>query len=249
MIRTRQVATATLALMALAVPLPTIAADPSPAPGAFICNDETTDCAGPIAAGDHATVHFDRPFTFTLADDQWTNTNDRYRAYELRSARAPDSEFIIWSHAAPEAQTADCSPAREPGYGVMTADWLDYLAHNPGLDVSEPTTTDLGGRTLTSVEVTVQPTWTAVCEGNSDPAVLLVTDTEDPPTRSHLHGPGDPAYMGFIDIGDEAVVIWVDTVPGVSYAGMQALVQPVIESIRFTDPAPASPQPSVSAAP
>jgi len=249
MIPTLKVATAALVLLAFAAPAATYAADPSPASSPFVCNDGTSDCAGPISAGDHASVHFDRPFTFTLPDDTWTNVNDRYRAYELRSTKAPDSEFIVWSHAAPEAQTADCSPAREPGYGVMTADWLDYLAHNPGLDVSAPVTADLGGRTLTSVSLTVKPTWTAMCEGNTEPVVLLVTDSETPPTRSHLHGPGDPAWMGFVDVGDEAVVSWVDTVPGVPYADMQALVQPVISSIRFADPAPESAAPSASAAP
>jgi hypothetical protein len=220
-----------------------LAASAAPSPVSsptFLCSDETTNCAGPLSLGDHATAHFDRPFTFTLPDG-WTNGNDRYRAYELTSSKAPDSEFIVWSHAAPEAQTPDCSPAREPGFGTTTEEWLRFLASRPGLEVTEPTTTDLGGRTLTSVEVTVKPTWTALCFDNTSPAVLLVTDTEDPPTRGKLVAADGQGYLGFVDVGGETVVIWVDGAKGAPFADMLALAKPVIESIRFTDTATSSP--------
>jgi hypothetical protein len=39
--------------------------------------------------------------------------------------------------------------------------------------------------------------------------------------------------MGFVDIDDEAVIIWVDGADGQAFDDMMALAQPVIESIRF----------------
>lgn len=228
-------------LLPFATAAPGAAADPaaSLAASPFVCLDDTPDCAGPLATGDHATVHFDVPFTFATADGQWINNLDRYRAYSLMSVEAPESEFQVYSHAAPEAQTDDCSAAREPGYGTTTAEWLRYLTSHPGLDVTAPTTTDLGGRTLTSVMVSVKPTWTKVCPDNTDPVVLVVTDTEDPPTRRRYAG----GSMGFVDVGEEAVVIVVDASGGVTMDQMLTRATPVIESIRFTGATP-SPVPA-----
>jgi len=209
---------------------------PSPeSPPAFVCGDDTMDCAGPLTAGEHASVHFDRPFSFT-ATDGWTNVLDRYRAFQLSAAQAPDSEFIVWSHAAIPDQTPECEAVRKPGVGTMTEDWLAFLADHPGLDVSEPVTVDLGGRPATSVEVTVKGSWTTMCPFNTDPFVLLVTDSEEPPTRNHGVWLGGRAYMGFVDVGEEAVIIWVDGADGQPFNDMVALAQPVIESIRFEDP-------------
>jgi hypothetical protein len=240
----RAVATIALTIGALVASGSAASLAASPAPSAsspaFVCLDETTDCAGPLTAGEHATVSFERPFTFTVPDG-WTNNLDRYRAYQFVSSQAPDSEFIVWTRAAPQAQTPDCSPAREPGFGTTTEEWLRFLASRPGLEVTEPTTTDLGGRTLTSVQVTAKPTWTALCFDNTSPAVLLVTDTEDPPTRGKLVAVDGQGYLGFVDVGGETVVIWVDGTKGAPFAHMLALAMPVIESIRFTDAASSSP--------
>ncbi len=208
------------------------AADPGTSSSpAFPCAEGTTGCAGPLVAGAHASTQFDGPFTFSVPDG-WTNIRANYRSYQLQSSQATDSEFIVWSHAAPDAQTSDCGPAREPGVGTMTEDWLGYLTHHPGLEVTAPVTSDLGGRTLTSVRVSVLPTWAGRCPDNTDPALPLVTDTEDPPTRSHLAS--GEVFMGFVDVGDEAIVIWVDASGGVSLDAMLALAQPVIDSLRFS---------------
>jgi hypothetical protein len=71
--------------------------------------------------------------------------------------------------------------------------------------------------------------------------VLLVTDTEDPPTRGKLVTADGQGYLGFIDVGGETVVIWVDGTQGAPFADMLALAKPVIESIRFSDAATSSP--------
>jgi hypothetical protein len=222
-----------------------LAASPEPSrvsSPAFVCLDDTPDCAGSLTAGEHATVHFEQPLTFTVPAG-WTNNVDRYRAYSLDSAQVPDGEFLVWTRSAPMAQTPDCSPAREPGFGTSTQEWLRFLASRPDLEVTEPTTTDLGGRTLTSVQVAVKPTWTAMCDGNTSPIALLVTDTEVPPTRVKFASVDGPVYMGFVDIGGEAIVVFIDAGDGTPLADMLELAQPVIESIRFAAPAAGSAAP------
>ena len=93
--RTGKLTAASLALIAMALPAAALAADPSPAPSAYVCAEETTGCTGPLATGEHATVNFDVPFTFSVADDQWSNVIDRYRASGLLSSKAPEAEFTI----------------------------------------------------------------------------------------------------------------------------------------------------------
>jgi hypothetical protein len=201
-----------------------IARSPSPA---FDCDEETTGCAGPLATGEHRTAHFDHPFSFTVPDG-WTNDRDIYRAYTLRSALAPHAEFIVWSHAAPARQTPDCSPARRAGFGTSVAEWLRSLKTDERLDVTMRESFYLGTHAATRVEVKAKPTFNVICEGNTDPFAVLVTDTEIPPTRHH----GAGGSMTLVDFGDDAVVIWNDG-GDVSMERMVELSLPVIHSINF----------------
>ena len=125
---------------------------------------------------------------------------------------------------------------RKPGVGTMTQDWPAFLADHPGLEVTEPVTFDLGGLEATSVEVAVDCHGPRCARSDTDPFVVLVTDSEEPPTRNHGLWLGGRAHMGFVDVGDEAVVIWVDGADGEPFDDMMALAQPVIESLRFEVP-------------
>jgi hypothetical protein len=198
------------------------AATPSPATG-IVCDEETTGCAGPLTAGEHRTANFDHPFSFTV-DDGWRNGRDIYRAYTLWSNRVPDEEFIVWSHAAPAMQTPDCGPARRPGYGTSVAEWLRSLNSDDRLDVSKPETFQLGQHAATRVKVGPKPTFKEMCPFNSDPFAVIVTDTENPPTRHH----GGGGSMTFVDFGDDAIVIWND-----GQFMVDTVSLPVIKSIQF----------------
>lgn len=189
------------------------------------CDDQTTGCAGPLSPGDHRTANFDHPFSFTVGRG-WRNGRDLYRAYTLWSDQAPDTEFIVWSHAAPAMQTPDCSAARRPGFGTSVAEWIRSLTSDDRLDVTKKETFQLGSHAATRVEVTTKPTFTAMCPFNTDPFAVIVTDTENPPTRAH--GGRGPVSMTFVDFGDDAIVIWIETADH-----MVELSSPVVESIQF----------------
>ena len=208
---------------------------PSPSPvapsvsAAFDCDEETVGCAGPLAAGEHRSVHFDHPFTFTVPTG-WTNGRDIYRAYTLRADVAPDAEFIVWSYAAPAKQTPDCSPARREGFGTSVSEWLRSLNTDDRLDVTMKDTFKLGTHAATRVDVKAKSSFDVICEGNTDPFAVLVTDTEIPPTRHH----GAGGTITFVDFGDDAILIWNDGYD-VSGQPMGDASLPVIKTIRFDD--------------
>jgi len=199
-----------------------------PSASRVICDDETTGCTGPLAAGKHQTANFDHAFSFVVGDG-WTNGRDIYRAYTLSSVAVPNAEFIVWSHAAPAMQTPDCTAARRPGFGTSVAEWLRSLSTDDRLDVTKRETFSLGAHAATRVEVATKPTFTAMCPLNTDPFAVIVTDTENPPTRAHG---GAEASMTLVDFGDDAVVIWNDRGDG-TLQGMLRVSLPVVESIRF----------------
>jgi hypothetical protein len=212
-----------------ASPTASVAASPA---AAFDCDEETVGCAGPLTAGQHATAHFERPFTFTVPAG-WTNDRDIYRSYTMRAAAGPHAEFIVWTRAAPATQTPDCGPARREGFGTSVAEWLRSLTTDDRLDVTTQESFKLGTRAATRVELKVKGTFKVICEGNTDPFAVIVTDTEIPPTRNH--GGGGPmtfASMTLVDFGDDAIVIWNDG-GDVSLQQMVGLSLPVIESMRF----------------
>lgn len=207
----------------------------SPSAGTgFDCDQETVGCAGPLTAGEQRTAHFDHPFTFTVPTG-WTNDRDIYRAYTLRAAAAPYAEFIVWSYAAPARQTPDCSPARRDGFGTSVAEWVRSLTTDDRLDITLQETFQLGTHAATRVEVKTKSSFGVLCEGNTDPFAVIVTDTEIPPTRNHGGGGTTTfASMTFVDFGDDAIVIWNDG-GDVPLHEMVDLSLPVIQSFRFDD--------------
>jgi len=194
---------------------------------AFDCDEETTGRAGPLTAGEHRTGQFERPFMFTVPKG-WTNGRDIYRSYVLRADVAPTAEFIVWTRSAPAMQTPDCTAARRPGFGTSVSEWLRSLKSDERLDVKVQESFQLGSHTATRVEAMPKPGFGSLCEGNTDPVVTLVTDTEIPPTRKHVAG----GSLTLVDFGDDAVVIWNDG-GDVSLQYMLELSLPIIHTIRF----------------
>jgi hypothetical protein len=203
---------------------------PTAATGAFVCEQETTGCSGRLSAGDHHTGSFDHPFTYTIAEaGHWSNVIDLARAYVFRVEEAPNAEFIVWSQAAPEAQMADCSAAREPDYGTSVSEWIRFLEETKRVKIVRSETFDLGAHRATRLELAPDPAFSGMCDFNTDPFSLLVTDTGNPPTRRHG---GTPASMTLIDFGDDTLIVWNDG-GDTTLEAMMELSLPVIRSIRF----------------
>jgi len=191
-----------------------------------ICDAETVGCAGPLKAGARETIHFEKPFSFSVPAG-WTNRIDVYRAYKLTYMSDPDDLFLVFTRAAPAKQLPDCGPARREGFGTSVSEWMRSLTTDDRLTVSKPETFQIGTHQATRVEIQPKSTFDTYCKGNTDPLAVIVTDTETPPTR-HQGTDGRPTAMTFVDFGDDAVVIWTD---GQYMVDGESL--PVIKSMEF----------------
>jgi hypothetical protein len=191
----------------------------------WICDAKTVGCAGPLEAGTRETIHFERPFSFSV-DAGWTNRIDVYRAYKLTYMSDPDDLFLVFTRAAPAKQQPDCGPARRDGFGTSVSEWMRSLTTDDRLTVSKPETFQIGTHQATRVQIQPRSTFDKYCEGNTDPLAIIVTDTEVPPIR-HQGTDGRPTAMTLVDFGDDAVVIWTDG------QSMLDASLPVIKSIQF----------------
>lgn len=225
----------------VAAPAATSATSPTPSPAASpsgsasACVIDTTGCAGPLTAGDHASAQFLPALSFQTPAG-WENNVDIARAYRLLdTGTAPFPEIEVMSQLAIAEQNATCAAARKAGAGTAVQDFIDFLTSHPGLDVTAPTPVDVGGYQGQSVQVRLGSTWFEKCPFNESPYAFLITDTGATPTRVRGLEGIDTMYLTFLDVAGETVV--VNVVGPSDKAAMDAVItaaQPVIDSMRFT---------------
>jgi hypothetical protein len=229
--------------VATAVPTPSPSASsagvsPSPTASAVQCDDPAFTCAGPLSAGTHSSTAFQPAITFTLPAG-YSNSLDRARAYTLHP---PGDVFFfqVVSEVDIPAQNADCSAEQKPGVGNTVDDWVQFLTKHPGLVASTPTPVSVGGFDGMSLSFHVRETWTARCPNSIGPAVMLVTDTANPPDRVYWI---DDQYTTFniLDVAGTTVIVRLESGPSpAANTRDQATVEPIIASMRFSPSGPAA---------
>lgn len=140
-------------------------------------------CLGVVSAGTYSTTSFTPSITYTVPHDGWSNGEDRVGIFVLL---APGESF-----AGVEADTSDwigvfrsvgaaaagCDEEVEPG--VVSAQALtDWFTRQPGLVVTEPQPTSVGGLSGLMIDLSLAPDWTGTCPFIPDiPLVSLLYGT------------------------------------------------------------------------
>ncbi|HEU0237324.1 MAG TPA: hypothetical protein VFR14_12870 [Candidatus Limnocylindrales bacterium] len=214
---------------------PSSSASPSPTAGGFACDDPAFSCAGVLAPGDHTTIAFRPALTFTVATG-WVNTLDRERALTLHDNESPGHFFQIMSQVAIPEQNEECSAARRAGVGNSVADWQAFLVGHSGLTASSPQAIDVGGHEGIRIDVRVADDWTGSCPGSLGPAVVLITDSGEPPSRARWID-DQRTTLRIVDVAGETVILYLETSPSpADLAAVNAELQPVIDTFRFAPP-------------
>jgi hypothetical protein len=229
-------ASPTLAPSASPAPPPSPTPVLSPSPIAITCDDgTTTTCAGRLAPGTHTSSAFQPALTFT-AEDEWTNTFDIARAYNLKPVPHVFDTQVLSQLAIPE-QNADCSPAAKPGVGNTVDDWVEFVTTHPGLTVSRSVPVTIGGNEGQQIQFRVADDWTERCPDSIGPAVVVFTDSGTPPQRS-VWFDDHRVTLWLLDVDGTTIAIHVDSGPSLN-ANDEAVraFQPVLESMSFA-PAP-----------
>ena len=205
------------------------------AAGAIACEGDTTGCLGPIAAGDHASANFIIPFTYRTPDG-WVNGRDTNRSYALRANAGLASPIEVLAMNAIADQTASCGPVKKSGVGSTVQDFVDYLRGHPGLVTSAAVPAEVDGFKGQTIDFSLASTWDKRCPSDTDPFVLLLTDTGQPPGRTLGYHGDERVRWIILDVRGTTVIIEATTpiVGGADFATQIAAAQPVIDSIKFS---------------
>jgi hypothetical protein len=221
----------------LASPTPSPKPTPSPMPApsataAAACSDPAFQCSGVLAAGAHASAIFQPALAFEVPSG-WTNTLDRDRAFTLRPPNGVFTFQVLSQVAIPE-QDGTCSAVRKEAAGNDVTDWITFLTTHPGLEASAPEPVSVGGHDGMRVQFQVASGWRATCPGSLGPAVVLVTDTGNPPSRVLWVDDQVSSFM-ILDVAGTTVILRIESAPSIVANDFDVrTAQPVVDSFVFT---------------
>ncbi len=149
-------------------PTPTVAPSATPAPtdtaatvGPTLCPPSEPNCTGPLAAGTHSTSSVVSPVWFTVPDG-WSKTLDVPGSMNLEREGQSDAFVAVWPDFQIASQTV-CTGQPEPGLGRGVVDLLTFLVNHPGLAVTAPDPTVLGGLPGVVLDVRRDGSWSGPC--------------------------------------------------------------------------------------
>lgn len=211
----------------------------SPPASAFACAGDTLGCAGPLAAGNHASVHFARPFQFQVPNG-WLNVRDIPRTYGLEAAGVTDVSVtpiqVMTMIAIADQQSTRCDPIAKSGVGSSVDQLIAYVQSHPGLVASAPVSVTLDGYRGRQIDFSVAPSWNRICEGLDafHPAVLMLTDTGTPPGRTIAYTSDQHVRWIVLDVAGETVIVeFTSSSFSPDFAGMVRPAEQVADTIHF----------------
>jgi hypothetical protein len=113
------------------------------------------------------------------------------------------------------------------------ADFIAWLQHHPHLDAGEPQDVEIAGVTGRMIDVTPTSPPKRVpddCTEGGNAGVPLFFDQEEP----IVYNVGAKLRFISLDVGDEPVVVEMFSFPGEQFDRVIALLDPVLQSVRFT---------------
>ena len=210
---------------------------PSISPAAIECEDDLPGCAGPLVAGTHHSNQFEPGFSYETTSavaGARLNVVDIQDVYKIDQGNPNDPYVLMWSDAAIVDQSDQCGTNTDPNLGRRAADWIEFLTNHPGLDASEPVSTDFGTVTGQQVEIAVTEGSTPSCQGNGSFYVGLLTQpVEGRPSQYGL--PVDQRMLvTVVDVGERTVVM-LTYGPGDpdAFSSAMEVIRDLIATFRF----------------
>ncbi len=203
--------------------------------GATGCYDGTTGCAGPLAAGNHASAAFSIPFTFQTPDG-WINGRDIPRTYEMETNSGLAYPIEVLAKIA-IADPVGCVRSPKSGVGSSVQDIVNYVRSLPALVTTEPVPADVGGYHGQTIDFTVGSSWKQFCPvlDPTNPYVPMLTDTGAPPERLIGYTTDERVRWTVLDVGGQTVIVEIVGPPAQSqFDSAVAADQQIIDSFKFT---------------
>jgi len=214
------------------------------------CTTPDDNCLGLLDAGTYSSQfiapHVDRGgtwapvfggLTYTVPDG-WANGSDWPESFEIVPATDlppiddADKTGTISVLTQPTAMTQDppCSDQVEPGVGRTAADLTTWIGTVPGLDTTEPTPITIDGRSGQALDISLDPSWTGLCNpGDPDTTPIVTYLNPGIGIRGVEH-----ARLILLDLGEgDVVAIAVGTPDQAAFDAFIPEAMPVIESLQF----------------
>jgi hypothetical protein len=223
----------------VAAPGPSATPGPSASPGPsatpYVCEGETTGCAGPLAPGDHTATNFLLGLTFSTPEG-WENVRDIRRTYGLKDPTGLSADIEVMGLNAIADQTEACGPVAKPGVGSSVQDFITAVQTHPGLVATTPVAAELDGFQGQSIDFTIASSWGAMCPDIDlqSPVVMMLTDTGNPPGRAIGYHSDQRVRWIVVDVRGETIIVeLVGPVAESSFTSSVAAAQPIVDSLRF----------------
>ena len=214
------------------------------------CTTDGDNCLGLLDAGTYKSQfiapHVDRggewapvfgALTYTVPDG-WANASDWPESFEVVPASdlppIDDADRTgsigVFTQPTAMAQDPPCSDQVESGVGRRVDDLATWIGTVPGLATTEPTPVTIGGRSGLTLDISLDPSWTGLCNPGDPDTTPIVTYLNP---GLGLRGV-ERARLILLDLGEgDVVAIAVWTPDQASFDAFTPEAMPVIESFQF----------------
>jgi hypothetical protein len=227
------------------------------------CRNPNTDCLGDLEPGTYATQYIaprlatGTPWsplfggiTYTVPVG-WANSQDWPSTikltpsadYALETASGPPNgvlhEIYVFTEPAADTQDGTCPDKPDASVAHTVDGLLTWLARQPALATTTPTPITIDGHPGAMIDISLRPSWTRACPGDSSPSAAILTPAGSPldPWGVGIRT-GEHDRLILLDLGDGHLlgITVVDHHAKGQPDRFQALVNasmPVIQSFRF----------------
>lgn len=224
------------------------------------CRDPNNLCLGELETGTYKSQFIGprldegEPWTANFGalsytvPDGWSNTADypdnyvlmRSDDYAVATEPRDGTKDLIEIYTRPgiALQDADCAPLVKPGTGSSIEELITHVKQHQGLTSGMPRDITIDGHAGKMVDVSIAPSWTGGCPGDTERVVLVFTERGRDMTSSGLEQwavwKTDMIRLILLDLGDGDVVL-IDMVAR-DPADFEALMDeamPIVESLTF----------------
>lgn len=178
-------------------------------------------CLGVVSAGTYTTTSFTPMMTYTLPENGWANWEDLRGIVlllapgETLAGVEPDTSEFIGVFRSVGAAASGCDELVEPGIGHSARALADWFTSQPGLVVTEPQPTSVGGLRGLMMDVTLAPDWTGRCPYIPDiPLVPLIYGTGLSEGLGVVVEASWTTRLYVLDYKDDNITVYVEDHPG-----------------------------------
>ena len=211
------------------------------------CPDPRGWCLGDLAEGEQQSSVF-TPFipqsdwkydygemSYTVPTG-WTNPEDTPGGYRLEQNGAPeDTAIYFFADVLAHSQAADCPEEPDPTVGTSAADLTDWLAGLPSVTTTDPTPVTIGGLSGSTMDVSVDPSWTRTCSFSQGEVTAPLFSNADPRHGFDWNVAGAGRMRLFLMAlpNDRNLVIDIESTDKQNWDSLLTAAMPVVQSLVF----------------